>query len=383
MPFLLAAIIIAIISFNSFIPLTIKAIFYAISLTIKSFILFLLPIIIFSLLFNAMLRLSSNATKIIGLILAGICISNYLSTFVSHLIGMWIYKFKFQLIVPKEISGLAPFWNFEFPKLIANDKAMFAGLIIGIVSSKFSNSYNIAKKLNAFVSKILDFIIYLIPFFIAGFVIKLQHDGIVASIIKDYALIFVVIAMAQFSYVMVLYLIANNFVLSKTISSIKNILPAALTGFSTMSSAAAMPFTIKASEKNCKNKDIAYSVIPTTVNIHLIGDCFAIPIFAYAILKSFGISEPSLINYLIFALYFVLAKFSVAAIPAGGILVMLPILETYLNFTGPMMSLITALYILFDPVITCINVLGNGAFAMIIDKSIINLKNMFKLSYTN
>jgi Na+/H+-dicarboxylate symporter len=33
-----------------------------------------------------------------------------------------------------------------------------------------------------------------------------------------------------------------------------------------------------------------------------------------------------------------------------------------------MLSLITALYILFDPVITCANVLGNGAFARMVDK---------------
>jgi Na+/H+-dicarboxylate symporter len=100
------------------------------------------------------------------------------------------------------------------------------------------------------------------------------------------------------------------------------------------------------------------------VNIHLIGDCFAIPIFAFAIMKSFGIAEPAFASYLIFAGYFVMAKFSVAAVPGGGILVMLPILETYLGFNGEMLSLITALYILFDPLITSANVLGNGGFAM-------------------
>jgi Na+/H+-dicarboxylate symporter len=63
--------------------------------------------------------------------------------------------------------------------------------------------------------------------------------------------------------------------------------------------------------------------------------------------------------------YFVLAKFAVAAVPAGGILVMLPILEKYLHFSPDMLSLITALYIMFDPIITSINVLGNGAFATI------------------
>ncbi|AFB25901.1 cation:dicarboxylate symporter family transporter [Rickettsia rickettsii] len=86
---------------------------------------------------------------------------------------------------------------------------------------------------------------------------------------------------------------------------------------------------------------------------------------AYAILKSYGLAEPTLFNY--FTFYFVLAKFSVAAIPGGRIIVMRPILEQYLGFNTNMMSLITALYILFDPVITCANVLGNGAFVKLID----------------
>ena len=109
-------------------------------------------------------------------------------------------------------------------------------------------------------------------------------------------------------------------------------------------------------------------MIPATVNIHLIGDCFAIPIFAFAVLKNFGMEDPGFIAYLAFAVYFVMAKFSVAAIPGGGIIVMLPVLESCLGFNPEMLSLITALYILFDPVITCANVLGNGGFAMVFSR---------------
>ncbi|MBM3208450.1 MAG: dicarboxylate/amino acid:cation symporter [Chlamydiae bacterium] len=129
-----------------------------------------------------------------------------------------------------------------------------------------------------------------------------------------------------------------------------------------------MPLTLIAAEKNAENPDIAKSCIPATVNIHLIGDCLAIPIFAFAVLKNFNLPEPSLMQYSIFAMYFVLAKFSVAAIPGGGIIVMLPILESQLGFSAEMLSLISALYILFDPVITTANILGNGAFSLIIDK---------------
>jgi Na+/H+-dicarboxylate symporter len=141
-----------------------------------------------------------------------------------------------------------------------------------------------------------------------------------------------------------------------------------------MSSAAVMPLTIMGAEENAKNKDLAGSVIPATVNIHLVGDCFAIPILAYAVMKSFGMPDPALMTYLVFVFYFVLAKFSVAAIPGGGIIVMLPILESHLGFNSDMLSLITALYILFDPVITSANVLGNGALAKLIDR-IVSLKN--------
>ena len=84
----------------------------------------------------------------------------------------------------------------------------------------------------------------------------------------------------------------------------------------------------------------------------------------------FKLKETLLLNYFMFVVYFVIAKFSVAGIPGGGIIVMLPILESYLGFNSEMMSLITALYILFDPINTCINVLGNGAFAKMIDNII-------------
>ena len=129
-----------------------------------------------------------------------------------------------------------------------------------------------------------------------------------------------------------------------------------------------MPLTLNGTEKNSANPLLARSIISATVNIHLIGDCFAIPIFAFAILKSFGLPNPDLSTYLVFAGYFVFAKFSVAAVPGGGILVMLPILEKHLGFKPEMLSLITALYILFDPVITSANVMGNGAFALLISK---------------
>jgi hypothetical protein len=370
MPFILIMVILAVLLLNPFLSVEIKQVLYAISLTIKSSIVLLLPFIIFGLLFKTMIGLAQRATAIIALILLCVCCSNTASTFLSHYMGIWIYHFDLSIIRPHETTSLTPAWHFQFPKLIANDKAMFAGIILGIALGSFKSrmGHFIALRIDRLVTRILNSFAYFIPLFVAGFVVKLQFDGVMQTILKDYTVIFALIALAQFSYILCCYALLNRLQLVKAWRCVRNMLPAAIAGFSTMSSAAVMPLTIAGTESNAKNKDLAGSVIPATVNIHLVGDCFAIPILAYAVMKSFGMPEPTLMTYLVFVFYFVIAKFSVAAIPGGGIIVMLPILESCLGFTAEMLSLITALYILFDPVITCANVLGNGAFALLIDK---------------
>jgi Na+/H+-dicarboxylate symporter len=369
MPWLLAGIILLCVLLDQWIPLQLKSFLYALSLTIKSGIIFILPVVIFSLLFKTAVQLAYQATKMIAFILVAICCSSFLATFLSHFVGSVVYDFDISLISPTSVDSLAPLWKFSLPSLVSNDKALWAGLLGGVLLSYIRPIFadQLSEKLAMAMNVILKGITYLIPFFVTGFVLKLNHDGSIMMIVRDYAVIFAVIMGAQFSYIAFLYFAANGFKIRTCIASVQNMLPAAIAGFSTMSSAASMPLTLIGTQKNTKT-GLSTSVIPMTVNVHLIGDCFALPILAYAILKNYGLAEPMLMDYLIFAGYFVLAKFSVAGVPGGGVLVMLPILENHLGFNAEMLSLITALYILFDPVITSANVLGNGAFAMIMDK---------------
>jgi len=368
MPVILLALIGLIIAFDRFIPLGVKSVVYALSLSIKSVIIFILPFLIFMLLFKTISQLSKGASKFILLILAAICCSNFLSVMISHQIGSAVYTLDLSLSVPKGAEGLVPAWTFHLPKLIANNHAMFAGIALGIFFSFFKKSVGqkIAEQFEKIVKLILNGLTLAIPVFISGFVIKLIHDKMLKSIIADYSLIFLIVTLSVFTYIALIYLIGSRFQFSNFVSSIKNMLPAAITGFTSMSSAATMPLTLIAAEKNAGKS--SQLTIPLTVNTHLMGDCFAIPIFTYAIMKNFGMMEPSLMSYLIFAFYFVMAMFSVAGIPAGTIIVMLPILESQLGFTGEMSSLITALCILFDPIVTCANISGNGGFAILLSK---------------
>jgi Na+/H+-dicarboxylate symporter len=376
MPVILLAMIAIVICLDGWIPVEIKQGIYALSLSVKSVIIFVLPALIFMLLFKTLSQLSKQATKILLFILIAMCLSNFLSTMISYQVGSAIYHLNLAIALPRESISLTPLWEFNLPKLISNDKAMLAGMVLGIALALFNPS--LATRISTYFEKIINILLrvltYIIPIFVCGFMIKLVHDKMMKSIFIEYSLIFSIVALSAFTYIGFIYVIANRFRFSKVVSSIKNMLPASIAGFSSMSSAAALPLTMIGVEKNAEDPSVARLAVPVTVNTHLIGDCFAIPIFAFAVMKNFGVAEPAFLSYIIFAIYFVMAKFSVAAIPGGGIIVMLPILETQFGFTSEMSLLITALYVLFDPVITSANVIGNGGFALAISK----LWNVFK-----
>lgn len=375
MPLLLLAMMLAIWLGHPWIPQDSQSIIYAISLTLKSLIIFILPFLIFGLLFKTAVQLAQKATSLILFLLAFVCISNFLSTFLSYGVGLFAYGLDLSMSFPEEAVALIPAWDWSLPKYINNDTAMFSGLGLGIFTRLLSPVFAqyLSQLFERSVAVILRMLTYIIPFFIAGFVLKMCHEGTIMEIFSQYTRIFLIIAVAAFSYITLLYFLASGLRPATCCRKIRNMLPAAMVGFGSMSSAAAMPLTLLGTEKNAKTPELAKAIIPATVNVHLIGDCFAIPIFALAILKCFDLPAPDFSAYMSFAAYFVLAKFSVAAVPGGGILVMLPILENSLHFDPAMLSLITALYILFDPVITSANVMGNGGFAILVEKMLLKV----------
>lgn len=385
MPLILIAEIILILLFGHYLSQTVQSAVYALSLTIKSLIVFFLPLVIFGLLFRVSVSLAENATKVILLILAALSVSNYVATFLAHYVGQIAFSMDLSLVSPDASKALLPLWTMTLPKWLANDKAMILGLLFGILGGMKARvlAHQVSHQLEKIVRTILSSFTYMIPFFVAGFLVKLQYEEVIVIILKDYSRIVLLVVAAQVGYITFLYLLANKFHVGKTITSMKNMIPAAIAGFSSMSSAAAMPLTIMATEKNSRHVEVARSVIPATVNAHMLGDCIGIPIFAYAMLKNFGMPEPSLMLYMSFAASFVLLKFTATAIPGGGMIVMLPILESYFGFNASMLSMIMSVYILFDPIMTCANVMGNGALAMIIDRVVSFFRRHHKQGETN
>jgi len=347
--------------------------FFTISCALKEILMGVLPFVIFSYITAAILSMEQRAPLLILSIVVLVTLSNAFTVLVSYGVGINLLSLlTFEGSSLNEIQDtVTPFFTLPTLEILAPDRSMVLGITVGLIFSFFRvpKITAITQALRHYVTLFLQkAFIPLLPFYVFGFILKMEHEGTISILIKNSGHIFGLLYIFILLYLALLYLIVSGFRFNRLLEIVRNMLPAALTGFSTMSSAATMPLTLAATEKNTNDEQFTNLIIPTTVNIHLMGDALAIPILALAVLSLSGMPLPTFESYLLFVLYFCLAKFSVAGIPGGGIIVMLPVLQKYLGLTPEMASLMTTIYIIQDPIFTSANVMGNGAFALLVRK---------------
>jgi Na+/H+-dicarboxylate symporter len=372
LPVTLAAIIIFAAGVGPMLPVEVQSFLYFLSIALQDLLKFALPFIIFSLILSSLVHLKGGAIKLILVLLPLLCISNFIGIWLGYLAGdVIVNKASLSLLTEISTRSLQPTWEFTLPKLVTTKSGMLAALVFGLLSTAYfpKQGQEIATRLSRITAFILNkMVLPSLPFMILGIVIKMQYDDMLEEIVHNYAYIFMTVALVQVGYLLSVYIIAAKFKTSVWVAYVKNMISPLITAFSTLSSAVTMPLTLIATRKNVHDPDVVNFVIPSTVNFHLIGDCIAMPIFAMAIMVSFGYELPTASEYFIFSLYYLIARFSAAAIPGGGALILMPLLETQFGFTADMLGLIPTLNLAFDPMITAMNVFGNGVFAIIFAK---------------
>lgn len=368
---LLLIIFISSVLFGNFVPVDIKIFLYSVSLGIKEVLSFTMPFIIFSLMFNSINNLKNSAIKFIILLFAAVFLSNLLSSLLGYFTGYIIvqnFHINSNMLLPTDALG--SLWNFKLPILISNFQALILGVISGMTAHKIvpHKSDMIAKRLAGIAFFLLKrILIPIMPLFILGFILKLQHDQILLVVFKDYIAIFTIMIVVIYLYVILLYGIASSFNITNWLTSMKNMAPALVTAIATSSSSATIPVTLEGCKKNVKEHDMVDSMVPVIASTSSPGNCFCIIVLALVIIESFGTQSLTIWGHLSFLLYFLLLKFTAAA-PGSNIIVVLGILEGYLHFSPAMLSLITAIYVMINPIITGANVTGDGALIIIFTK---------------
>lgn len=367
-------VMITVLSLGDYLPFEIKRAAFTASSLIRSVLMFLLPVLVFPFIVNSISFLRSNGIILVLSLVVLIALSN----FISIMIGASVASLVVPHLTIKTVfnSGdahlLLPFFELNLDPLFTVETVLICGLMAGFILSFYKN-----KLIHSFFHKYQHFsglffknvFIPIMPVYIFGTLLKLDAENDFYQIFSDFGNIILLIMATQLMYVTLMFWVGSRFSIRKTMECWQNCLPAAFLGFSTMSSLVTMPVTLKAAEKNLKDKSVAQIAITTTVNCHDVGECISLTVIALTVyLMGNGMVLPELWTFVQFAIVLAIAQFSGVSVPGGSVVVIIPLLISYLGFSAEMVGLVTTLSIFMEPIGTSNNVLGNSAFALIIQR---------------
>ncbi|MBX9977813.1 MAG: dicarboxylate/amino acid:cation symporter, partial [Alphaproteobacteria bacterium] len=263
LPVQLVLCLVAALSFGHLLDYAVIQSLYTASCLIKDVLVAVLPIIIFAYIFDALLGLNKKAPLLLVTILVMVFLSNIVAVMVSGgVAGLFLpilTPFKGDMKLAQDII-VTPFFELHLPALLSPDVAMFTGIGAGLLASflKIEAAKSFALTLHKAVTWFLHkTFIPVLPLYVTGFVLKLQHEGSLITLVHSYFQVFILAISLIVVYVAFLYFVGSGFRFQRFVIAVKNMLPAGITGFSIMSSAATMPVTLEASEKNLKDPRFA------------------------------------------------------------------------------------------------------------------------------
>ncbi|MDR1982811.1 MAG: dicarboxylate/amino acid:cation symporter [Holosporaceae bacterium] len=345
--------------------------FLTVSVCLRELLVFVLPFLLFSFVAVALSAIPREGMFFVVGLMVVVSISNFLNILISGGVGFFILSGMEPHPISESKLIFSPFFELNLPHVAETIHALFAGIIVGFVNSIYPNkrvSFIIHFLHDCVLKFMKKFFVPLLPVFVGGFLLKLFSEGRMTGFVEQNTKICIMMCGFLWCYLVLWLLAAASFRLNRAVEIFKTAFPAIVTAFSTMSSAAALPLSLVAAEKNTRDKVLADAVMPLTMNFHMVGDTIVVPIMAMIVMLTFDHPLPSLLNFIMFGVFFVLNKFAGGGVPSGTIMVTVPVLREYLGFDDSMIAFIIAFYGIMDPIATSGNVSANNFFVIIFQK---------------
>ena len=364
--------------FGKTMPLSLATFFYTISTLLKDVLMAFLPLAIFFFIASTLRQFEKRGLFLMITLVIFELISNASASFAAYglsFLGASFYNGA-DIILDHggnlhsflTLKSLVPsFWRVEYGTVL--------GVLVGLTLPYLPRHplcfvlENVLKKGRRTAIFLFSSVFSrVIPLFIVGFFIQLMRTTPFMEVLRSGGFALALMTLGIYAYILLLFWISAGFSFKGMLRSLKNAMPAGIVAFSSMSSAATMPITIAVTEKNLKQPSLAGMIIPATTNIQQVGDCFFQVFLCCVLVAFFGDGIPSLSSFFIFLSVFVLARFTTAGVVGGAVFIMIPIYQTYLGFNDNMISILLTLNMLFDPVVTSSNVMGNSALCVLFER---------------
>ncbi len=361
------------LSVASQLPDVVHQAFYTLSMLIKDLLIWVMPLTVGLFIAYAVRSFERRALLFVVTLLVFEGMSNFSSVWYAYGAAHLAAQHLPTLDASTLTNDFVALWRLPLnkPAWWSADKGAAVGLLLGCI-----NAFSRKTMLAAFISggkNIIEWVLTrifarLIPLFILGFTAQMYQTDLLGHVCSHYAILVVWLLSFLAIYVVFLFSLGTGPSLKRLITHMKNLLPAWGISLTSSCSLSTMPWTIKGTEKNLDDPEIAQAIIPATTNIQQIGDCIANTFLCFLIYKHFFGVSPDFATWLHFSIIFVLARFATAAVLGGAIFVMLPIYESHLNFNSEMIAIILALNVFLDPIITSTNVIANGALCRVFER---------------
>ena len=348
-------------------------------------LLIVVPLVFFSLVsgissLSNMVKLGSIATKTIGLYLLTTGLAVSLALFFGWVFNLSGYEGEVESYEPVQGSAdlyqtvLRIFPSNIFGAFVENNMLgiVFISILFGIalnltddLTDGFSKSF---EKLNTVFIKIVLIIISYAPigvFCLMGSYVMSKGLNIFGDLAQYVLLlIFVLIFHLVFTYSLILKLFANL----NPITFFKKMKNVILFAFSTSSSAATIPITLKTvTDELGVKKDVSSFVVPVGATINMDGTAIMQGL-ATMFVASVALYDLSLVDYMQIVLLAIVASIGTAAVPSAGIITLTLILGS-LGLGLEAIGLILAVDRILDMLRTSINVCGDAAVACVVANS--------------
>jgi Na+/H+-dicarboxylate symporter len=347
--------------------------FNTISMLFETFIKFLIPFIILFFVATGLAQLQQRGNKIVTAIL----LLAFFSTIFAGLMAVLASELVFPLFnfIPTEIADSAkfpPFFKLPLVPIMDVTAALLLAFIIGIgVQYVHGQTTEKVMQDGEHILQLLlkSVVIPLLPIYIASIFVNFSASGIIVSTFTGYIGVLVLVVILQMIWLLILYTAAGIVSGKNPLHLLRNMLPAYVTAFGTMSSVSTIPVSIKANKSNQVHESIVNVTVPLCATIHLSGSIITVLTCSLAVLHLVpGLAQPDLMQILLTVLLLSLVMIAAPGVPGGGVMASLGILTLMFGFNEDAIGLMIALYMTQDSFGTATNVTGDGAISVMVDK---------------
>lgn len=347
----------------------------------SKYLAFIIPLMIIGFVVAGISDLTQGAGKLLGIT----TLISYSSTIIAGTIAYIMASTVFPHIIDGSILAkignpekgmLKPFFEIDLPPMLDVTSAVVFSFIMGLAISWLKSQknddgetiYKLFSDFSIIIVKVLSTsIIPVLPFYIFGTFANMAHSGRVFTIMSVFIKVFLCVLALHIAYLVALFAVSGAIGKKNPFQLLKNQIPGYITALGTQSSAATIPVNVECAKNNGVSEEIRDFVVPLCATIHMAGSIITITSCVTAVLMINNMAH-SLSIMLPFIMTLGVAMVAAPGAPGGAIMSALPFLGMVgIVSTGPLGTMLIALYITQDSFGTAANVSGDNAIAVIVD----------------